>query len=166
MTRRFAGVAELAAAAGDDLGHSEWHQVSQQDVDRFAALTGDRQWIHVDPDRAATGPFGTTIAHGYYLLSMLTVLLGEIFEITGVGMVLNTGVDAVRFIQPVPVGSAIRAAARLATVQVGRRGVARLAIDVMIFADGKPDPVCTTTVHSLVRPPLQLARAQLARAGS
>ena len=152
MPRRFDGVAELLAAAGEDLGRSEGHPVGQADIQAFAEATGDRQWIHVDPDRAATGPFGRTVAHGYYLLSLLPALLAEVFQIDGVGAVVNTGVDEFRFLRPVPVGSTVSVGARLASVTVRRRGVAELSVAVGVYLDEQTEPVCTGLVHWMVRP--------------
>ncbi|OLR94119.1 MaoC family dehydratase [Actinokineospora bangkokensis] len=151
--RTFHSVAELATAEGDDLGASPWHDVTQHVIDLFAEATGDRQWIHTDPDRARTGPFGGTIAHGYYLLSALPTLLDQVFRTEGVGSVVNTGVDQLRFLRPVPVGSRIRATARLDSVRVSRRGVADLAVAATIEVEGTPGPAATATLHSMVRPP-------------
>ncbi len=98
-----------AAAVGRDLGTSDWLEITQERVDQFADATGDHQWIHVDPERAAAGPFGGTIAHGYLTLSLSNALLPEIVEVRGVSMGVNYGANKVRFPAPVPVGSRIRA---------------------------------------------------------
>ncbi|EWC62834.1 Acyl dehydratase [Actinokineospora spheciospongiae] len=164
--RIFQGVGELSAAAGEDLGVSAWHEVTQAEVDLFAEATGDRQWIHTDPERAATGPFGRTVAHGYYLLSVFPALLDEVFAIRGVGSVVNTGVDALRFHRPVPVGSRIRAMARLAEVRVSRRGVAELEVEAGIHVEGMPEPAATAVLHSMVRPPRGAAVAGAAPAAA
>ncbi|MEC3978204.1 MaoC family dehydratase [Amycolatopsis sp. H20-H5] len=150
--RVFVDVGELVAAQGQHLGRSPWCEVSQQTITSFAEATGDRQWIHVDPERAVTGPFGRTVAHGYYLLAVLPALLGDIFEVERAGSVVNTGVDTLRFHRPVPVASRIRAAARLASVRVSRRGVAELAVEVEVEVEGVDAPACTAVVHSMIRP--------------
>src|SRR5512133_3016834 len=103
--RTFNGIVELQAAVGEQLGASDWHEITQEQVNLFAEATGDRQWIHVDPVRAASGPFGGTIAHGYLTLSLLPALVAEIFRVEGVSMGLNYGTNKVRFPTPVPVGS-------------------------------------------------------------
>ena len=149
----FDDVAALAGEAGLDLGVTPWRALGQAEVGRFAEATGDRQWIHVDPARAAAGPFGGTIAHGYYLLALIPTLLGELFELRGTGAVINTGVDALRFHRPVPVGARFRAGARVDAVDVNRRGVAELALHVEIQVEGREDPACTALVRQMVRPP-------------
>ena len=123
MTTTANGLDELTALAGADLGHTSWVQVTQPRVGLFADATGDHQWIHVDPARAATGPFSGTIAHGYLTLSMLVPLFDELLEVTGISMAINYGLNKVRFPTPVPVGSKIRLAARLA--QWSRPGLTR-----------------------------------------
>ena len=115
--RTFASLAEFVAAKGESLGVSEWHAITQDQVNAFADATGDHQWIHVDVDRAVGGPFGGTIAHGYLTLSLLPVLQMEIFSIEGLTMGINYGLDRVRFPSPVPVGSSIRAEATLTDVR-------------------------------------------------
>lgn len=112
--KTFDGLAELAAAAGTDLGKSGWTPIDQATIDAFASATGDSQWIHTDPVRAADGPFGTTIAHGMLTLSLMPVLLHEVYEVRNVGMAVNYGFDKVRFMSPVPVDSRIRVAASIA----------------------------------------------------
>src|SRR5215471_21471217 len=102
-------LAELRDRAGQHLGTSSWHEITQEQVNLFADATGDHQWIHVDPDRAATGPFGGPIAHGYLTLSLVPRLLPEIIELSGFSMGVNYGCDRVRFPSPVPVGSRLRA---------------------------------------------------------
>ncbi|MCA1672556.1 MAG: MaoC family dehydratase, partial [Actinobacteria bacterium] len=105
----------MTTRAGQALGYSAWHPVSQDEVDAFARLTGDDQWIHVDPERAKTGPFGATIAHGYFTLSLATVFLDQVVIVTGAAVVLNYGANRVRFPAPVPVGSRVRALVELAS---------------------------------------------------
>ena len=131
--RAFASLEEFVAAKGESLGFSDWHAITQEQVNAFANATGDHQWIHVDTERAAAGPFGGTIAHGYLTLSLLPVLQMEIFTIKGLTMGINYGLDRVRFPSPVPVGSAIRAEATLTEVKqtpLGSLASIRLRIEV------------------------------------
>lgn len=115
-------VAEAAAARDLDLGTSEWFHIDQQRIDAFAEATEDRQWIHTDPERAKESRFGTTITHGYLLLSLLPRLLTEIFVLTDAEMLVNYGLDKVRFIAPVPSGVAIRLEAKIASATPQRNG--------------------------------------------
>jgi acyl dehydratase len=112
-------IQRLVELEGTTLGVSQWHEISQEMVNAFAVVTSDEQWIHVDPVRAAGGPFGTTIVHGYFTLSLFTPMLAEVVDVTGVGLVLNKGIDKLRFSAPVPVGSRIRA--EIAVVSVKSR---------------------------------------------
>ena len=112
--RMFTGADELRAAAGEQLGTSDWMTVDQQRVNAFADATEDHQWIHVDPQRAAAGPFGTTIAHGFLTLSLLPYLIGQTYRVEGATMVINYGLNKVRFPAPGPVGSPGRAEVVLA----------------------------------------------------
>ena len=114
--RVFSSLDELGAAVGEEIGPSEWTTVTQKQVDMFADATGDHQWIHVDRGRAARGPFGGTIAHGYLTLSLLPMLAAQLFHIDTMGAKLNYGVNRVRFPHPVPVGSRVRATASIAEV--------------------------------------------------
>jgi len=114
--KTFHGISELANAGGADLGASDWLRIDQERIDTFAAATGDHQWIHVDPERAAEGPFGRTIAHGFLTLSLLPVLQHQIYEVTGISMAVNVGLNKVRFLTPVPVGSRVRASATITEV--------------------------------------------------
>lgn len=108
---------ELAASRDLDLGASEWLEVTQELVDQFADATDDHQWIHVDPERAAAGPFGGTIAHGFWTIAMLPTLLGGMLEVTDSEMGVNYGSDRVRLTSPVPVGSRVRAVATIDHVE-------------------------------------------------
>ena len=105
--------AEIHAAVGQELGTSDWLTVDQGRIDVFAKATDDYQWIHVDPERAKQGPFGTTIAHGYLTLSLLPYLVAQIFSIDGARMRINYGLNKVRFPSPVPVGASVRARSEL-----------------------------------------------------
>src|ERR1700675_3907609 len=114
--RTFESVADLAAAAGETIGQSDWGTLTQEAVNLFADATGDHQWIHVDPERAAKGPFGTTIAHGYMTLSLLPQLQHGLYTVEGIKMAINYGLNKVRFPAPVPVGSKLRAQTSLVDV--------------------------------------------------
>ena len=117
MTLIVNGLDELKAKAGQDLGYSDWLSVTQDRVDTFADATDDHQWIHVDVERASSGPFGGPIAHGYLTLSLLIPLWSQIIELRGIRMAVNYGLNKVRFPAPVPVGSKIRLGATLAEVK-------------------------------------------------
>jgi acyl dehydratase len=108
---------QLPSLEGQHLGYSDWEDVDQSRIDLFAEATGDHQWIHVDPTRAAAGPFGTTIAHGYLTLSLLPALLQQIEVVSGVSFAVNYGCNRVRFPSPVPVGSAVRLGLAIAAVE-------------------------------------------------
>lgn len=116
MKRTFTTYDELAAAVGEHLGYSDWVTVDQQRIDAFAEATGDHQWIHVDPERAAEGPFGVTIAHGYLTLSLVPALVGSLVEYAGWSTKINYGSNKVRFPMPVKVDSRVRAGIELAAV--------------------------------------------------
>jgi acyl dehydratase len=135
------GTDEIRALAGIDLGASSWIEVTQRRIDTFAEATGDHQWIHVDPERAATGPFGRTIAHGYLTLSSVVPLFGELLEFRGGTMTLNYGLNKVRFPAPVPVGSRIRLHARVAAVTEVAAG-AELTVDLTVEVEGSAKPAC------------------------
>ncbi|CAJ1499104.1 MaoC family dehydratase [[Mycobacterium] burgundiense] len=113
MTQVYSGLDAIADAAGSELGPTDWLTVTQERVDLFADATDDHQWIHVDPARAADGPFGATIAHGLLTLSLLPRFMHELYRVDGVKMAINYGFNKVRFISPVPVGAKVRARARI-----------------------------------------------------
>lgn len=139
--RVFASADELRAAVGEPLGHSEWLEIDQKRIDLFAEATGDHQWIHVDPERAAAGPFGRTIAHGYLTLSLLPVFVPQVLRIEGMKMGVNYGTNKVRFPAPVPVGSRLRAGAVLTEVTEAGGGVQVTAL-VTVEREGGEKPVC------------------------
>jgi acyl dehydratase len=141
MTTKATGVDELLALSGVDLGRTEWRTITQQQVDTFADATGDHQWIHVDPTRAATGPFGGTIAHGYLTLSLIIPLFGELLVIDGMSMSVNYGLEKVRFPSPVPVGGQIRLAGTVAAVEPVRGGV-QMQLDFTVELAGSDKPAC------------------------
>jgi acyl dehydratase len=139
--RTFTDIAQLAAAVGEDLGTSEWLEISQERVSQFADATEDHQWIHVDEERAAHGPFGGTIAHGYLTLSLIPALSQSIFSVETDGPRLNYGLNKVRFPSPVKVGSRVRAHAALAEltdVAAGKQLVVRYTIEI----EGEAKPAC------------------------
>lgn len=131
---------DLAGLAGLELGPTSWFEVTQERIDEFAAATQDPQWIHVDLERAAAGPFGTTIAHGFLTLSLVVPMLYEVLPATG-GMAINYGVDRVRFPAPVPSGSRIRGRFRIDDV-AELAGGAQLRIAATIEQEGGDKPVC------------------------
>ena len=132
-------LAELEQSVGRDLGTSGWHEITQERIDLFAEATGDRQWIHVDPEAAARGPFGTTVAHGYLTLSLLPHLLGELVRVGDAAMGVNYGTERIRFTSPVPVGSRVRLHARIAGAERRPVGVLwRAAVEVEIEGREKP----------------------------
>ena len=135
------GLASLRENLGERVGTSGWRTVEQADIDRFAELTGDRQWIHVDPERAKSGPFGTTVQHGFLTLGLATGLLWEVCTVEGFDVVLNYGLNKVRFPAPLPVGSRIRMHVEIAAVKElegGAEVVYRLTYEV----EGEPKPCC------------------------
>ncbi len=134
-------VEELAGRAGESLGQSSWQGITQERVDRFADATGDRQWIHVDPERAATGPFGSTVAHGFLTVSLAPMLLAEVLEVGGAGLVVNYGLNRVRFPAPVPVGSRVRGRVELLGVDDVAGGV-QAELRVTVELEGSEKPAC------------------------
>lgn len=146
----FEGLEQLEAEIGTHVGYSDWMEITQERIDAFADATGDHQWIHVDPVRAAQGPYGATIAHGYLTLSLLPVLGEEVMEIRGFRMMINYGVDKVRFPAPVPVGSRIRAGIELTSLQRKSSGV-QLNSLVTVEVEGSDRPaVVAETVRMMV----------------
>ncbi|AKL65485.1 MaoC family dehydratase [Streptomyces goshikiensis] len=139
--RIFTSADELSAGVGAPLGPSGWLEVDQKRIDLFADATGDHQWIHVDPERAAAGPFGSTIAHGYLTLSLLPSLVPQIMRVEGMKMGINYGVNKVRFPAPVPVGSRLRATAVITEVTEAGGGV-QVAATVTVECEGAAKPVC------------------------
>jgi acyl dehydratase len=147
----FTGVDEVVNAVGTQLGETEWLEITQEQVNQFAEATGDHQWIHVDVDRAAKGPYGGTIAHGYLTLSLIARFGEQLLSIEGVTAKLNYGVNKVRFPSPVPVGSRIRAGASIAGAQETPAGV-QVSLQWVIELEGSTKPACVAeTVVLLVR---------------
>lgn len=134
-------VEDLTDLVGVELGPTEWHVVDQAAIDGFADLTGDHQWIHVDPERAASSPFGSTIAHGLYSLSRTPAFLEELMAFDGFAHSLNYGYDRVRFIHPLPVGSRIRLRAELTQVEETAPGQVNVVTRLTVEADGIDKPI-------------------------
>jgi len=141
VTTEVESIADLAAFVGTHLGYSDYHVVTQDAVDQFADATGDHQWIHVDPVRAAQGPFGATIAHGYFTLALAPVLLGSLLQVKGVTMGVNYGTNKVRFPAPVLVGAAVRAGATLVSFDEFDGG-AQIVLDVTLEVRDAVKPSC------------------------
>ena len=137
----FADLAGLKAAVGTEIGVSDWIPITQERIDRFAEATGDHQWIHTDPERAAKGPFGTTIAHGYLTLSLLPVIGEGMLVVEGVTMGVNYGTNKVRFPAPVPVGSRVRGRVSLSDVSDVEGGVQIVTV-VTVEVEGGGKPAC------------------------
>ncbi|CAN5378343.1 3-hydroxyacyl-thioester dehydratase HtdZ [soil metagenome] len=140
--RTFESVDGLVAASGEELGSSDWVTISQEEVNLFADATGDHQWIHVDPEKAASGPFGTTIAHGFLTLSLLPRLMHQIYTVEGIKLAINYGLNKVRFPAPVPVGSKVRATSTLTDTQDVGNGTVQVTVTTVIEIEGAAKPAC------------------------
>jgi acyl dehydratase len=142
------GLDELKRAEGETFGPSDWHHVDQQAIDAFADVTGDHQWIHVDPERAKDTPFGGTIAHGYYTLSLAPMFTEQLMALEGFAFAVNYGLNRVRFPAPLPVDSNVRMTARLAKLE-DVRGGAQMTLELTFEREGGDKPVCVA--ESLAR---------------
>ncbi len=145
MPRVFESLDEFKAAAGEELGTSDWVTVTQEQINTFADATGDHQWIHVDPERAAQGPFGAPIAHGYLTLSLLPALAENIYDVKGLAMGVNYGANKVRFPHPVPVNSRVRATGTLketSDIAIGTQVIINFVIEI----EGVDKPACIAEV--------------------
>lgn len=140
-------LADLAALAGHDIGTSDWLLIDQARVNLFAEATGDHQWIHTDPVRAASGPFGAPIAHGFLTLSLLPLLFESAFAIADVRMGVNYGLNRVRFVSPVRVGSRVRGRFKLVSFEP-LEGGAQLTVEATIELDGSARPACVAETVS------------------
>jgi acyl dehydratase len=146
MTARvITGVDGLKAAIGEHLGYSEYFDVSQERVNQFAEATGDHQWIHVDVERAKTGPFGGPIAHGYLTLSLGPMLYPTVVRIEGFSMGVNYGANKIRFPSPVPVGSKIRLGVKLLEVEEIANGV-QMTMEFTFECEGASKPSCVAEI--------------------
>jgi acyl dehydratase len=146
----YEGISAFEAQLGKHLGFSDWHEVTQKQIDLFADATGDHQWIHVDAAKAAEGPYGKTIAHGYLTLSLVPILVQQIYKVTGLSMQVNYGVDKLRFPAAVPVDSRIRAGAELIKLERNDRG-GRATVRVTVEVQGSDRPACVVdTIAAMV----------------
>jgi acyl dehydratase len=139
--KSFEHLADLQPLVGQELGVSEWISVEQRRIDQFADATGDHQWIHIDPVRAAAGPFKTTVAHGFLTLSLLPEMSASAFEVRDTRMGVNYGLNRVRFPAPVPSGSRLRGRFKLLSYEPIEGG-AQLTVEVTMEREGSPKPVC------------------------
>ena len=151
MTTVFENPAQLLDAVGQHLGHSDWLEIDQARIDLFADATGDHQWIHVDPERAAGGPFGATIAHGYLTLSLVNQFLPEIVEVRGISMGVNYGCGKVRFPAPVKVNSQVRGSAELIEAQE-INGCIQATVRVTVEIKDSDRPACVVDTISRYYP--------------
>ena len=126
----------------EPLGVSDWVDIDQDRIDGFARVTGDDQWIHVDPERARTGPFGATIAHGYLTVSLANLFLPQIIEVRGFSMGVNVGVDNIRFLSPVRVGSRLRGSGVLLLAEEAKAGSVQATVRITIEIAGEARPAC------------------------
>ena len=147
--KMFKTLSDLAACVGQEVAVSDWITITQQQVDLFADATGDHQWIHVDPAKAAAGPFGGAIAHGFLTLSLLPRFFESSFEIAASRMGVNYGLNKVRFMAPVPVGSRLRARMKLLSAEPIDGSGMQMAWEVTVEREGAKKPVCVA--ESLVR---------------
>jgi len=147
MATRFEKPADLLDAVGKHLGFSDWEAVDQQRIDQFANATGDHQWIHVDPDKAAEGPFGKTIAHGYLTLSMANLFLPQVMQVDNTSMGVNYGCEKVRFPSPVPVGSRIRGGGEVMSAEEVKGGI-QVVVRMTIEIEGADRPACVVDTIS------------------
>ena len=147
----FNGLDELEQAVGTHLGFSDWHEVTQEQVQLFADATGDHQWIHLDQERAAAGPFGRTIAHGYLTLALVPLLGSQVYRVDGLSMGINYGSDKVRFPSVVPVGSRLRGGVEILSLKPASMGV-QLATRVTVEVEGSDKPACVAETLALLVP--------------
>jgi acyl dehydratase len=143
--QRVIAIGDLAGLVGEHIGVSRWHTVTQDQINAFADVTGDHQWIHVDPERARTGPFGTTIAHGYLTLSLATMLLWDVLDVTGAGEMVNYGLDRARFPAPVPAGSRVRLSVDLDGAEPAERWV-QVTLGLTFELEDSPKPACVAKI--------------------
>jgi acyl dehydratase len=148
--RTFNGPDELRAAVGEQIGYSDWLVVEQDRVNQFADATGDHQWIHIDQERAKAGPFKTTIAHGYLTVSLLPMLVSQVYRVQGARMGVNYGLDKLRFPSPVPVGSKIRAGVEVMSVDDVSGGALQVKNRVTIEREGGEKPCAVAETLSRV----------------
>lgn len=159
------GFDELATLSGQDIGKSDWIEVTQDMVDQFATVTGDDQWIHTDVARAAKhSPFGGTVAHGFLTLSLIPRLCRRIFKLTGISASVNYGLNSVRFFHPIRVGSRIRAGLSVLSIRVIGGKAIRFVSKVTIEVDGADRPACVAETVTLVLKKQKRAKRRSRRA--
>jgi acyl dehydratase len=151
MTTTFEHPQALLEAEGRHLGFSEWLEIDQQRINLFADATGDHQWIHVDPEKAASGPFGKTIAHGYLTLSLANLFLPQIMEVNNTSMGVNYGCERVRFPAPVPVGSRVRGGGEIISAEEVKGGV-QVVVRMTIEVEEGDRPACVIDTISRFYP--------------
>lgn len=152
MATLFENPSELLQSQGKHLGFSDWLEIDQARIDLFAEATGDHQWIHVDPERAAQGPFGKTIAHGYLTLSLANLFLPEVMKVNNVSMGVNYGCEKVRFPAPVPVGSKVRGGGEVVAVEEVKGGGVQVVVRMTIEIEGSDRPGCVIDTISRFYP--------------
>jgi len=141
-------IEDLQSRLGQELGVSDWHTVTREDIDLFGQVTGDRQWIHTDVDAARSGPFGRTIAHGFYTLALIPTLMERVLSLKGFGFVVNYGLNRVRFPAPLPVGERVRMRLSLEAIS-SRPGSSDITVLCSFESPGQEKPVCVA--ESVVR---------------
>ncbi|MDE2229439.1 MAG: MaoC family dehydratase [Alphaproteobacteria bacterium] len=149
--RHFASIDELAKAAGETLGTSDWVTVTQETIDKFAEATGDFQWIHVDRERAKSSPFGTTVAHGYMTLALAPRLMNQIYAVDNVRLRINYGLNKVRFTEPVKSGARVRMTLKLLSVEPTPKG-ARVTSEIRIEIEGAKRLACVAELVAVLVP--------------
>jgi acyl dehydratase len=147
----FTKIEELEGVVGNHLGYSDWHRITQPQIDSFAETTGDFQWIHVNADRASRGPFGSTIAHGFLTLSLVSALGWEVYRVEGFQMAVNYGANKLRFPAPVPVDARVRAGVDVLSVTPGSSGY-QVVTRVTVEVEGSAKPACVAEMVSLLVP--------------
>ena len=150
MSARALPATELKSMVGEQIGTSEWVTIEQDRIDKFAEATGDHQWIHVDPERAKDGPFGSTIAHGFLTLSLIPALAWEVYTIEGARLSINYGLNKLRFITPVKVGSRVRAHLALTGVEDVPGDALQVATTVTIELEGAEKPAAVAETLSRI----------------
>ncbi|MDJ0709046.1 MAG: MaoC family dehydratase [Woeseiaceae bacterium] len=147
MARKFAHPKDLLDAVGESLGPSDWTIIEQERIDKFADATEDRQWIHVDPERAASGPFGTTIAHGFLTLSLVNKFLPQIITVNGTVMAINYGCDRVRFPNTVKAGARVRGTGEIVSAEE-KPGAVQAIVRIFVEVEGAERPACVADTIS------------------
>ncbi len=152
MATIFANPRDLLGKEGQMLEKSDWFRVEQSLIDQFAQLTGDHQWIHVDPVRAKSGPFGATIAHGYLIVALVNKFLPEVIDVRGFSMGVNVGVDNLRFLAPVPSGSRLRGSGVIVKVDEVKHGAIQSVVRITVEIEGQEKPACVLDTISRYYP--------------